>query len=89
MSSKRISQVIYVYEDGTSNTIDIPDLKKIPTLTEVANNQPTWTPTPLPQPTWYGSCPTCGIQLNKVMGYVCGNQKCPTGLAPVYSGVGQ
>jgi hypothetical protein len=29
-------------------------------------------------------CPTCGILLSPVMGYVCGKANCPTGLGGVY-----
>lgn len=31
---------------------------------------------------WYGNCPKCGINLGQVMGYVCSNLDCPTGLGP-------
>lgn len=30
------------------------------------------------------SCPKCGITLDKVMGYCCPNNPCPTGLGGVY-----
>ena len=35
---------------------------------------------PAPWPTTYPkkSCPKCGIQLDGVMGYVCGDTQCPT-----------
>ena len=29
---------------------------------------------------WYGNCPRCGLKLEGVMGYVCPNADCPTGL---------
>lgn len=36
-------------------------------------------PTPI-EPVRNNSCPKCGIELHKVMGYVCGQPDCPTGL---------
>jgi hypothetical protein len=36
-------------------------------------------PTPI-EPVKNNSCPKCGIELHKVMGYVCGQPDCPTGL---------
>ena len=32
-------------------------------------------------------CTKCGIQLDKIMGYVCYNNPCPTGFGSVYSKV--
>ena len=44
------------------------------------NKYPTIPPfTPL-QPAWYGNCPKCGLKLDQVMGYVCSDPVCPTGL---------
>jgi hypothetical protein len=37
-------------------------------------------PAPNTQPMWYGNCPKCGLKLDQVMGYVCSNPECPTGL---------
>ena len=39
---------------------------------------------PVPKINWdIATCPTCGIKLDQVMGYVCSNPRCPTGLGPV------
>lgn len=34
-----------------------------------------------------GRCTKCGIQLDAIMGYVCYNNPCPTGMGSVYSSV--
>lgn len=40
-----------------------------------------WTlPDPLPVTTWTKNCSKCGIKLDTVMGYVCSQPQCPTGL---------
>ena len=45
-------------------------------------------PQPFPtQPTPWDArtCPTCGLKLEGVMGYVCTQPKCPTGLGGAWS----
>jgi hypothetical protein len=48
--------------------------------------QPLPFPTSWPQIPTIGEskCPTCGITLSLVMGYVCSKANCPTGLGGVY-----
>lgn len=55
--------------------IDIRDYLK--------SNQVMDIPTIPYNPTWYGNCPKCGLKLDSVMGYVCSNPECPTGLGGV------
>ena len=39
---------------------------------------------PHPQIDWgVNKCPLCGLELKGVMGYVCSQPRCPTGLGPV------
>lgn len=38
---------------------------------------------PIPKFEEKRTCPTCGITLEQVMGYVCSHQNCPTGLGPI------
>ena len=39
---------------------------------------------PVPKIDWGTvTCPACGLKLEGVMGYVCNNPRCPTGLGPV------
>lgn len=74
---KRIVKIIYEYEDGTSDSLDIPHIG-MPTLPSIPTpwiNE--WTPID------YKHCPKCGIQLDKVMGYCCPQPNCPTGLGPI------
>lgn len=35
---------------------------------------------PVPSVEWSNHCPKCGLKLDTVMGYVCSQPKCPTGL---------
>ena len=35
----------------------------------------------------YSNCPTCGLKLDQVMGYVCPHPRCPTGLGGAWSSV--
>ena len=59
----------------------IENLKKAPVLEPIR----TLPVSPLDKQTnWYPSCPKCGIKLDQVMGYVCSNHPCPTGLGGVY-----
>lgn len=37
------------------------------------------------QPIQESKCPKCGITLSPVMGYVCTQSQCPTGLGGTYS----
>ena len=41
---------------------------------------PTWPSTTMPS-----ICPKCGLKLEPIMGYVCYNNPCPTGLGGVWS----
>lgn len=46
-----------------------------------------WSPLPLPiEPVENNKCPKCGIELHQVMGYVCGQPDCPTGLGTPWCG---
>lgn len=47
----------------------------------VPNHWPVGPIMPVPSPTTVmGQCPKCGLQLSPVMGYVCSQTDCPTGL---------
>lgn len=47
-------------------------------------NIPRYPSAPLPMPTALNDrCPRCGITLSGVMGYVCSDPSCPTGLGPM------
>ncbi len=60
--------------------------KRIATLevAQMPNPNGTYHGYPVPKINWdISTCPTCGIKLDQVMGYVCSNPRCPTGLGPV------
>ena len=47
-------------------------------------------PYPLPtQPNPFSNCPKCGLKLEGVMGYVCPNAGCPTGLGGAWCSTGE
>lgn len=74
---KRIVKITYEYDDGTSDSLNIPrvDMPVLPSIpTPWFDSVPAFD---------YKSCPKCGIALDKVMGYCCQNANCPTGLGPV------
>lgn len=72
---KRIVKITYEYDDGTTDSLDIPR-----PMYEVDKHQWPVMPAPIID---YKSCPKCGIALDRVMGYCCSNPGCPTGLGPV------
>ena len=59
--------------------IDMNEVFKTPT-------PPYPLPDPLPVSDWTKSCPKCGIKLDGVMGYVCSQPRCPTGLGGFWCG---
>lgn len=68
--------------------IEVESLKKrIDTIEHLQRATQPYGPTTIPyQPfQWQGvnQCTKCGLQLDKVMGYVCPQPNCPTGLGPV------
>ena len=48
------------------------------------STQPIWPTNPPIVPT--NHCPKCGLKLDTVMGYVCSQPQCPTGLGGVWCG---
>ena len=70
---KKITKIIYVYDDGSTSHVDIQN--------------PFNTPIPsMPSPSTYpikSNCPKCGIGLTDVMGYCCPQPNCPTGLGGI------
>lgn len=67
---------------GDDEIIASPALPNIP-------NIPRYPSAPLPMPPVVNDrCPRCGITLSGVMGYVCSDPSCPTGLGPMTCKVG-
>lgn len=64
---KKIIKIITFYDDGTF-TESTP---------HIGSPMPSYPTTP---PEWTNKCSKCGLELNQVMGYVCNNYPCPTGL---------
>lgn len=66
---KKVVKIVYEYEDGSKDTIDMPTI-------------PPFKPS---EPVFFDNlCPKCDIKLEGVMGYCCPQPKCPTGLGGVW-----
>lgn len=79
IDGKRIKRVIYIYEDDTQDSIDIPvyPREQSPKWPEI---NPYRTDAPREWSNPYKTCPKCGLDLSGPMGYCCPNGDCPTGL---------
>jgi hypothetical protein len=80
---KRIVKIVTFYDDGTF-TESIPYVgAPMPT-----GPYPGTTPLPYipsdPYTPTFTKCSKCGLNLEKVMGYVCPNNPCPCGMGGVY-----
>lgn len=69
---KKIIKIVTFYDDGTF-TESNPSAPYSPMPVIPMNPAPA-------TPGWFGNCPKCGLKLDSVMGYVCNNTPCPTGL---------
>lgn len=74
---KKIVKIITFYDDGT--------------FTESAPSQQPAMPLPFPMQPYepITQCSKCGLKLDQVMGYVCNNYPCPTGLGGAWCGGGK
>lgn len=64
--------------------IKLRDINKV--LDDAIKNHPKPTPfVPIQTPPhWNKNCSACGLKLDGVMGYVCPNSRCPSGLGNVF-----
>jgi len=69
---KKIIKIVTFYDDGTFT-------ESVPYVGAPMPNIP-MNPT---YPPYNPTCGKCGLKLDTVMGYVCPNLDCPTGLGPV------
>jgi hypothetical protein len=69
---RKITKIVTFYDDGTFEEAHLSNRPITPL--------PFPPMQPLPDTNWYGNCPKCGLKLGQVMGYVCNNAPCPTGL---------
>ena len=67
---KKIVKIVTFYDDGTFT-------ESVPYVGAPMPNIPMNPSFPINQ------CSKCGLKLDTVMGYVCPNLDCPTGLGPV------
>lgn len=65
---KRIIKIVTFYDDGTFS-------ESVPSMAP--------SPFPAPYPQYNPTCTQCGLQIDKMLGYVCPNPRCPTGLGPI------
>ena len=83
---RKIVKIVTFYDDGTFS-------ESVPTQTPI-----TPLPHPLPgtpyqpwvtpnSPPLGNNCPKCGLKLEGVMGYVCSQPQCPTGLGGAWCNV--
>lgn len=78
---KKIVKIVTFYDDGTFSE-SVPYVGA--PMPSIPMNPP-FSPTP---PEWPKKCPKCGLELNQVMGYVCNNYPCPTGLGGAWCNTG-
>lgn len=75
---KKVIRTITFYDDGTYEDMSVytSPMPSVP-----LNPQP-YNPFPTMEPKQH--CPKCGLKLEGVMGYVCPNNPCPTGMGGVW-----
>ena len=73
---RKVTKIVIFYDDGTFTE-----------STPVIQRETTNPFSPPYQPFDYKSCSKCGIKLDNVMGYVCSQPHCPTGLGGSWCGV--
>lgn len=77
--SKNITKIVVHYSDGTTEVVS-----NTWTLPKDDPNTFTWPVNPAtPAPWKTDRCSKCGLEIKGVMGYVCPNMDCPTGMGPV------
>ena len=64
---RKIVKIVTFYDDGTFTEQSF-----------YTSPMPSIPMNPLPE--WAKTCSKCGLKLEQVMGYVCNNHPCPTGL---------
>ena len=93
--SKKIVRVMVFYDDGTfdevkaekQSTLTYPPGVRSPEFPQSEKFVPSPNiPTPWTNPVDYKSCSKCGLKLDGVMGYVCTQPHCPTGLGGAWCG---
>lgn len=77
--SKKIIKIVVHYSDDTTD--EIPNIHNTWTMPTRDPNTFTWPINPV-TPWTINQCSKCGIELHKVMGYVCSHMGCPTGMGP-------
>ena len=72
---RKIVKIVTFYDDGTFSESN-PSAPYSP-MPVIPMNPPF---SPVPHTEWPKTCSKCGLKLESVMGYVCNNHPCPTGL---------
>ena len=83
---RKIVKIVTFYDDGTFSE-SVPTqapITPLPYPLPGTPYQPWVTPN---SPPMGGNCPQCGLKLEGVMGYVCSQPKCPTGLGGAWCNV--
>lgn len=82
---RKIVKIVTFYDDGTfSESVPVQEpITPLPYPLPSSPYQPWTTPNSL-----IGSnCPKCGMKMEGIMGYVCSQPQCPTGLGGSWCGV--